>query len=94
MTSKLGELLNYEGTRYFKDKPYQIVFEGRLKSEGVAKVLDGYGIVHTDTIHKDMEWIEVVIYMCLYENPDGMVWVREKSEFYNKFKLKEDGIES
>lgn len=77
-------------TRYYKGKPYQAMFESRLKAEGIAKVLDGYGIVHTDTIHKDMEWIEVVIYMCLYPNSEGMIWVREKTEFYEKFKTKQD----
>jgi hypothetical protein len=30
-------------------------------------------------------WIDVVIYKCLYENPDGDVWVREKEQFYKLF---------
>ena len=35
-------------------------------------------------------WLECVIYMCLYENPDGMIWVREKEEFHRLFKKIED----
>lgn len=33
-------------------------------------------------------WVDVVIYMCQYQNDDGMIWVREKKEFYDLFKEK------
>lgn len=34
-------------------------------------------------------WIDVVIYVCQYENKDGGIWVREREEFFNLFKLAE-----
>ncbi len=49
----------------YKDKPYEIVSESKIKIGGT--------------------WIDVVIYKCLYENPDGMIWVREKKEFFSLF---------
>jgi len=30
-------------------------------------------------------WIDVIIYRCLYINPDGQVWVRTKEEFESLF---------
>lgn len=51
----------------FKDKPYQILTESKIKIG--------------DT------WEDVIIYKCLYLNIDGMLWVRFKKEFEEKFKL-------
>lgn len=34
-------------------------------------------------------WVDCVIYQCLYENPDGMIWVRPKGLFYELFKKKD-----
>jgi hypothetical protein len=31
-------------------------------------------------------WEDVVIYECLYENPDGKYWVRFNDDFYSLFK--------
>lgn len=36
------------------------------------------------------EWKDVIIYKCLYYNPDGETWVRSKEEFFTKFKIKEN----
>ena len=41
-------------------------------------------------IKREGMWIDVVIYKCLYNNLDGMIWVREKSEFDKLFTLVED----
>lgn len=37
------------------------------------------------------ERIDGVIYLCLYENPDGMIWVRTEEEFFRFFKKTENG---
>lgn len=31
-------------------------------------------------------WIDVIVYVCMYDNPEGKYWVREKKEFYKLFK--------
>ncbi len=31
-------------------------------------------------------WIPAVIYMCLYYNKDGIIWVMTKEDFENNFK--------
>lgn len=33
----------------------------------------------------DGKWIDCVIYQTLYDNPDGVFWVRSSKEFYNLF---------
>ena len=53
---------------YYKDKPYFIVTESKMKIEGV--------------------WYPCIIYQCLYENPDGMIWVRKTEDFFELFKKK------
>lgn len=55
-------------TYYYKDKPYRIIQESKVKIEGV--------------------WYPCIIYECLYENPEGMVWVRPKESFFQLFKPK------
>lgn len=50
-----------------------------------------YAIVRDDLkININSEWHPIVLYRCLYENPDGMEWTRTKEDFYSKFKLKEN----
>lgn len=44
-----------------------------------------YKIIHESKIKIGGTWIDVVVYECLYENKDGMVWVREKEEFFKLF---------
>jgi hypothetical protein len=34
----------------------------------------------------DNEWVDAILYMCLYYNRAGMFWVRTKQDFNNKFK--------
>ena len=46
-----------------------------------------YNLLLETKIKIDDEWVDGIIYMCLYYNPDGMVWVRTKEEFFEKFKL-------
>lgn len=53
-------------TYYFKDKPYKIFMETKIK------------------IGED--WIDGIIYQCLYDNPDGIFWIRTKEDFFLKFK--------
>lgn len=36
----------------------------------------------------DGKWINCVVYECLYENPDGQVWIRTGEEFYKLFQLR------
>jgi hypothetical protein len=31
-------------------------------------------------------WIDAVLYVCLYWNKSGMFWVRTKTDFHDKFK--------
>jgi hypothetical protein len=95
VTHILQPLLKSEGRNfYFKNKPYLLLCESKIKAEGIAEALEGYGVTQTDVISPEMDWIEVVIYMCLYENPDGQIWVREKNEFYSKFKTESDEREN
>jgi hypothetical protein len=30
-------------------------------------------------------WVDAIIYQALYDNKDGIFWVRTKEEFYNLF---------
>lgn len=30
-------------------------------------------------------WVKTIIYLCLYWNKDGMIWVRTKSDFFENF---------
>lgn len=34
----------------------------------------------------DGKWVDGVIYTCLYNNPEGMTWVRTEEEFFRLFK--------
>lgn len=51
-----------------------------------------YEVLSDTSIKIGDEWIPGIIYICLYENKDGMVWVRTKEEFNKLFK--EDGKSS
>lgn len=31
-------------------------------------------------------WVNCIVYQCLYYNPDGGVWVRERQQFLKLFK--------
>ena len=37
-------------------------------------------------IKKDDQWLDGVLYLCLYFNRDGMLWVRFKDDFEKNFK--------
>lgn len=66
VTELVEQLMKDEIITYkYKDKPYKISHESKMKLNGV--------------------WIDVIIYECLYENPDGMIWVRKKEEFFKLF---------
>ena len=45
-----------------------------------------YKILYETKIKIGGTWIEAIVYECLYDNPDGKIWVREKQEFFNLFK--------
>jgi hypothetical protein len=80
-----------EVTYYYKDKPYKIVAHSKIKLSGLADLFyiynpEGY---YMGNITHDEEWINVVIYQCLYDNPDGDIWVREREQFYELFKSKD-----
>ncbi len=49
-----------------------------------------YKLISSTKIKIDGEWVEGIIYMCLYNNPDGLIWVRTKEDFFEKFKLIDD----
>lgn len=51
---------------YYKDKPYKILYESKVKIEDV--------------------WHPCIVYECLYDNPDGKIWIRIKDSFFNLFK--------
>lgn len=44
-----------------------------------------YKILYESKIKLGGIWIDAIIYECQYENPDGMVWVRTKEEFFRLF---------
>jgi hypothetical protein len=46
------------------------------------------------SIDLDLIWIDCVVYMCLYDNPDGLVWVRPAKEFYELFKQTDEESKS
>lgn len=35
----------------------------------------------------DNEWVDAMLYMCLYYNRAGMFWVRTKQDFNNRFNI-------
>lgn len=55
---------------YYKGKPYEILYESKIKLDG--------------------KWQDCIIYRCLYFNPDGLIWVRTKKEFFKLFKTEEN----
>lgn len=71
---------------YFKDKPYEILYRSKMKTEDFFKL--AIGSYNEQIGNWKSPWTEVVIYKCLYYNPDGEVWVREINEFFEKFKAK------
>lgn len=44
-----------------------------------------YRIFAQSKVKIDGIWIDCIIYQCLYLNPDGDLWVRNKEEFFNLF---------
>lgn len=44
-----------------------------------------YRVVMEYKVKINNEWVPAIIYECLYNNPEGMVWVRTKDEFLQKF---------
>jgi hypothetical protein len=68
---------------YYKDKPYKIVSEIKFKASGILEI---FGVV--DVVVGDNEWVDIVIYETLYNNPDGKTWARTKKQFYELFKTK------
>lgn len=46
------------------------------------------------SVDLDLIWIDCIIYMCCYENEDGMIWVRPVDEFYRLFKQIDEEQES
>ncbi len=48
-----------------------------------------YQVLTRSKIKMHGDWWDVVIYKCLYVNPDGILWVRFAEEFEELFKLKE-----
>jgi hypothetical protein len=77
---------------YYKGKPYRILMESRLKARGVFELF-GFDWIE-DKYFEDREWVEVVIYETLYENPDGRVWVREKEQFFKLFKKRGEDMDN
>lgn len=46
-----------------------------------------YRIIEKSKIKLNGIWEDVIIYECLYDNPDGMHWVRLIEDFYTNFKV-------
>ena len=44
-----------------------------------------YKILQETAIKEGGEWVPVVIYICLYDNSDGKIWIRKTDEFDKKF---------
>lgn len=44
-----------------------------------------YTVLSVNGIKIGNDWINVVTYVCLYENPHGLVWTRFENEFINEF---------
>ena len=40
----------------------------------------------TTKIKIDGIWTDGIVYLCLYRNLDGMIWVRTQEDFKNNFK--------
>lgn len=53
-----------------------------------------YRILHQAKMKDETtgDWIPCIIYMTLYDNPDGTIWVRSVKEFYLKFKSADNVI--
>lgn len=71
---------------YYKGKPYTIVAESKMK----IKALIDYGYLECNMKLEHMDrWVDVIIYQCEYENPEGRIWVRLKEQFFELFKTQE-----
>ena len=58
---------------WYKNRPYKILTTSKIKWP------NQFG---------EDEWVDVVIYICLYENEDGMIWVRQDTIFDHLFTTK------
>jgi hypothetical protein len=72
---------------YFKGKPYVILWESKMKISDLRNVihLNWWQRFLLRLIFGKNQWLDIVIYKCMYDNPEGKIWVREKSEFYRLF---------
>lgn len=63
--------------------------EKRKPQKGDVYTLKGnnYIVISLNAIKMGEHWVNVVTYMCLYENPHGKIWTRFENEFINEFKL-------
>lgn len=52
-----------------------------------------YVIEYYTQVNINDEWKDAIVYKCLYKNPDGMIWVRLKDEFFELFKVVQDEID-
>jgi len=48
-----------------------------------------YKILYESKIKIGGTWIDVIVYECQYENSDGMIWVREREEFFKLFTVRD-----
>jgi len=55
--------------------------------EGDVYTLKGnrYAVLSVNAIKIGKEWTNAITYICLYENPHGVVWTRFENEFINEF---------
>jgi hypothetical protein len=77
---------------YYKDKPYSIVAKSKIKASGVTDLLFSLGVIafhREEFIQGKNDWLDVIIYQCEYDNPDGKIWVRTEKQFFELFKAEE-----
>lgn len=51
-----------------------------------------YKIFAESSIKLNNKWEKIIIYECQYDNPEGMLWVRLKNDFFELFKPKIDNV--
>lgn len=86
---------------YYEDKPYRLLHEGKVKATSVLvkvlELLDSESISEErikeaneelKAVNNNSAWIDVVVYEPLYEC-ETKVCVKEKTDFYNNYKIKE-----
>jgi hypothetical protein len=66
---------------YYKGKPYTILAESKIKLSGIIDLPE----IEVTDVEVGADWVDVIVYECEYDNPDGKIWVRTRKQFFELF---------